>query len=515
MILVQPSFLVVTSVAFSVIQSLASGLSLAEPIRNANHIFNAIHHSMRQWGSTLDHNGMSLFIATVPAGTLLYHGGATKEPVTGLEWLAFEPDHATNFAGLTLSPMPLPPRFNLTHGTTRQQYRLVSQQGSTASSSQGSEPIVQDPVWRVPGALHVYSAKHDLRLLYIDGSAAAKSRRGTLDSTDLWILNDTSLTQFNEKRRAAQLCETAKSRWKGQIEGFIRMEAGFEIIMCSFQDSLDLDRVGIVPDMYTQTNLSRGEMIFPWIRAASRRYDGIGGSPPRVSLDYESFVTAYASPMQLFQRNENIPRIDYSNQATLLEMRLQLDRIVAMPLSRSSNGNGVNWQALTDMVVLEFGDALQYLVTLPSFSKSGIRLAQELTIMLRGFIDLQDRQRIVEINRCVQKFVPGSLNESSCTAHRAIHAVTDTICTNLFQILDSLPRYDANLRDDTDPSEQLENLHELITYLNWSVWKRCRGCGFGEICMIPMFPFGKTEDWKHPSCKKADQFDNQDDYWQT
>src|SRR3954451_7330658 len=65
---------------------------------NTNHIFNAIHSSMRQWGSSLNHNGMSFFLATVPAGTRLYHGGSTRDPVIGPEWLAFEAEHALMFA---------------------------------------------------------------------------------------------------------------------------------------------------------------------------------------------------------------------------------------------------------------------------------------------------------------------------------------------------------------------------------------------------------------------------------
>src|SRR3954468_7465721 len=67
-------------------------------IQHANHIFNAIHSSMRQWGSSLNHNGMSFFLATVPAGTRLYHGGSTRDPVIGPEWLAFEAEHALMFA---------------------------------------------------------------------------------------------------------------------------------------------------------------------------------------------------------------------------------------------------------------------------------------------------------------------------------------------------------------------------------------------------------------------------------
>lgn len=53
---------------------------------------------MRQWGSSLDHNGMSVFFATVPAYTEFYHGSSSSQPINGTQWLAFEPEHALNFA---------------------------------------------------------------------------------------------------------------------------------------------------------------------------------------------------------------------------------------------------------------------------------------------------------------------------------------------------------------------------------------------------------------------------------
>jgi hypothetical protein len=37
-------------------------------------------------------------MATVPADTQLYHGTPRKEVVKGMEWLAFEPEHALVFA---------------------------------------------------------------------------------------------------------------------------------------------------------------------------------------------------------------------------------------------------------------------------------------------------------------------------------------------------------------------------------------------------------------------------------
>ncbi|KAJ8109866.1 hypothetical protein OPT61_g7148 [Boeremia exigua] len=85
-------------------------------LSNANHIFNAIHSSMRQWGGSLNHNGMTMFLATVPEGTQLYHGTSSPDFVKGMQWLAFEPEHALIFAR---PPRQLPSggeRSRLSHG---------------------------------------------------------------------------------------------------------------------------------------------------------------------------------------------------------------------------------------------------------------------------------------------------------------------------------------------------------------------------------------------------------------
>jgi len=61
---------------------------------NSTRIFNAVSNAMRQFGSTLQHNGMSFAVATMPEDTELYHGNFSPYRINGTEWLAFEPEHA-------------------------------------------------------------------------------------------------------------------------------------------------------------------------------------------------------------------------------------------------------------------------------------------------------------------------------------------------------------------------------------------------------------------------------------
>jgi len=56
----------------------------------SSEIFNSINSALRQWGSSLKHNGMGFIPVMIPSGTFLYHGTDTKNRVKGMEWLAFE-----------------------------------------------------------------------------------------------------------------------------------------------------------------------------------------------------------------------------------------------------------------------------------------------------------------------------------------------------------------------------------------------------------------------------------------
>jgi hypothetical protein len=65
------------------------------------------------------------------------------------------------------------------------------------------------------------------RLLYIDGMSKVKTSMGTLDTQDLILRNDSFRTGRGGYERARGLCKLG-AEWG--TEGFIRMEAGFELI---------------------------------------------------------------------------------------------------------------------------------------------------------------------------------------------------------------------------------------------------------------------------------------------
>ncbi|EXJ53621.1 uncharacterized protein A1O5_13188 [Cladophialophora psammophila CBS 110553] len=492
-----------------------------DQVRNANHIFNAVHSSMRQWGSSIYHNGMSFFPALVPAGIQFYHGNPNQEPVQGLEWLAFEPEHAIIFARRFHRPYEalLPQTGKGTEIMNQPSFERISSSALKAAKfspnsmteSHDRHSILERPdIPQVdPGWLHTYRTKEATPLLYIDGMSAGKCDKGTLDSQDVLLLNASSDGggMLWERKRADGLCKLAYERWNGKIKGFIRMEAGFEIIMCSFSDSLDfvqsvragqLSPEGAAPDT---SEKSFDWAIWKWIKFVAARYDGIGGR--RVRLDYDHFFTAYTYDFDLFSGETDLPRLENTSAVALDRARDDVDKMVRSwdPLNTLDEKSQVDWQSITDMVVERYAGVLKYL--LGGKLTKVEDLLEELELILRVFIDSDARNKTAEVDRCVAQFNPVEGRISTSIVGGSIRAVTREICETLF----------AAFNADVTLSQAMDKLRSLTKYLDWSVWKKCPQCAFNEVCFIPMWPFGTAEDREHPRCRNSSESSGRMGYW--
>jgi len=508
--------------ALSIVSSAASGVgSTSSPIQgNANRIFNSIHHAMRQWGSSLDHNGMSMFFATVPAATEFYHGTHSEERVNGTEWLAFEPEHALLFAncrpppgeghrghpGPSLpSPQDLVPADYPNHN--EQDYRFVNQgNGRPNAHTSGRDSSASDGNL-CRGYLHTYRTKRDLRLLYLDGQSAAKSDKGTLDVQDM-ILRDSGSkidpTSENpdrhpvgppsEQSRAMELCRRAETEWGGKIDGILRMEAGFEVILCSFRDNLDLLR--IKQQLHRGSGLDSshpGEQL-NYYQAIAARFDGIGGH--RVSLDFARFVSVYAYANATEIDRDGLPRV--VNDTSIIEsIRGDVADMLTRP--RSGTAEDIDWQAVTDMIVARYADRIASLVSKSTITLDALRGG--LDRALRPFIDYGDRNVHEEVARCATQFLSPEAIASNSTAAVAVKTTYTHICQSLS---------DALTAETFDEATLL--IRNLKDWLAWSTWKRCVGCQVDEVCRVPIWPVGSKSDFEHPSCSNMTSTPI-NDYW--
>ncbi|KAI6907261.1 hypothetical protein KC318_g4733 [Hortaea werneckii] len=570
---------------------------------NANHVFNAIQSSMRQWGSSLNHNGMSIFLATVPKDVEFYHGNSNPHPVNGTQWLAFEPEHALVFArghgppggGDRRPGGPPRPKSDQSSRSTYQTGRQSIERNPIPPNQYGNEenedhrehdqppspPLPphhfgheqddrrnewepehtgdentrQKPIsapkrptssGKPSGYLHTYRTKHPLRLLYVDGQSAAKSTKGTLDMQDLVLLHENPpeeaveairrsrklsedeeynfgkfshdephATDFetcgepHEQRlsiapraedprrphgggplgegvRAERLCELARTEYKGRIDGILRMEAGFEIILCDFAQHLDVVSIAAAdPNTDGPGSDARSNDMLSYYQAVASRYDGIGGR--RVMLEYSNFLTLFADEDALYFDETGRPRVKNETQLIAPFRR----EIRDLALSDRTTDQGMDWQAVSDMITNRYADRIAYLASDEIEDVQDFRA--EAGRAIRPHIDYGNRNTSREIEHCSKYALPSTKPSESAKgvlAYDSIYTVNSVICRTLSEasVIDTL-------------AHGLTMMHGLESWLGWTNWKKCSSCGPHEVCFLPIWPAGDAKDFEHPRCR--------------
>ncbi|KAI0410878.1 hypothetical protein F5X98DRAFT_358656 [Xylaria grammica] len=483
----------------------------------APQIFNAVHNAMRQWGSSLHHNGMSFFLATVPEGVLFHHGNDSPLSPTEPEWLAYEIEHAEGFArGRWSGP------------------------GGGPGNGPGSEPgrrsqVILEAVDgdddEVHGYLHVYRTTRTMKYIYVDGMGAGKTSMGTLDSQDRilrgkkpdddeqapWIRDQGDKEPApkppsgggprDERQRATDLCELAQE-WG--LDGIIRMEAGFEIIQCDFSD---LEQVQALqrPDDNRPGPGHRGFGGLEQLRGLAERYQGIGSS--RTAIDYSSMVSAFFFPVNLTNpdsKRQDLPRLSSAEQDGLAGIKAYVAKMI--PERKDELSRTVDWQDVTDMIVARYADRLKFMA-------EGVHtlevMASEVNFLTNVFIDNRDEEDKADkaVERCTYFYLHSvsPVTEPDVLIKAALETTTHRICEVLLQVRQLVVDDPTPDRESLD--ESVGAVKALMEYLNWVRFKRCPPCAINEVCLIPMWPFGTVEQYNSPRCSNGTVFDGEENYW--
>ncbi|KAI4861900.1 hypothetical protein F4820DRAFT_42727 [Hypoxylon rubiginosum] len=496
--------LVTSSLALSsAVASDGFGPTLDSARKNGPQIFNALHNAMREFGSALHHNGMSLFPAIIPEGVTLYHGDGTEEVPKKPDWLAFEIEHAEAFARKWGRPR---------NDISGKQYPDPLELAIHAQLHEGDEPPKYPPPfdWK-PGYLHVYQARRPLNVLYIDGTSAGKTDMGTVDTQDILLLNQRDRTPWDDFGRADGLCSLARE-WK--IDGFIRMEPGFEIIYCDFTNGLRQLSANRRPEWDDPGNVNSSSIaMFEWARAAAQRYNGIGSS--RVLLDYSSMFSAFFYPTNLTNPNPErpeLPRLVGASGDELRVMREHLADSVARSISRGQRP--LNWQGVTDMIVTRYASRLPLIAQAVSIDI----LRGEVNHLLNTHIDYSegDDGFATAQQRCAEFYLqPVRVRTpQDQLIYAAIESTAAVICAALFEAR-KLVVEDSDTDESTAFSAAKDVVKTLMETLSWSEWKECGRCQPDEVCFIAMWPFGDVEDHYNPSCLNYTTIGGRNNYWRT
>lgn len=503
-------------------------------------IFNAIHDSMRQWGASLHHNGMSFFLATVPEGVIFHHGNNDEKSPEDPDWLAYEIEHAEHFARGGRGPPgggkgpgrggpPGPPAVgSMEYGTG--QFPIVEDHASMGPKSLAPDDDQPEP--QKGGWLHTYRTTRPLRYLYVDGMGGGKSTIGTLDSQDYLLRGTRKVFSFDEKKdrshekrtsdgvhqkrtggpmdeqaRAVELCALCKD-WN--LAGVIRMEAGFEIIQCNFTEGLEqvqaLQRPGAGGG-------GPGGFGIEFIRGISERYYDIGSS--RTTVDYSSMVSAYFFPVNITNpdpKRPDLPRLVNTTDSELAAIQKYLNYTISDRIE--DRARTVDWQDVTDLIVSRYADRIKFMAQ--KMSTVG-QIASELDFLLTVYLDYSGRdsdQVSAAIERCATFYLHGvdPATESDHLIHAAIRTTTSELCTKLFEVREIVTR-DSDLEDSEKVSKSLSILTALMDRLQWARFKSCGGCDVDEVCLIPMWPSGTKEDYDSPRCVNSTVRDGGESYW--
>jgi len=323
------------------------------------------------------------------------------------------------------------------------------------------------PCWPV-GYFHTYRTKRSLQLLYLDGQAAAKSSFGTQDTQDKVLLADIDLGHdhmiLREYRRAHELCKLSANAWNNRIDGFVRMEGGFELILCSFLQNLD-----VVSIIKPETAAYGSRWWFNYDLAIGADFDGTAQG--KMKLDFSKFISAFSYDGLVVDDKLGRPRIN-NGSIQLDVMRNDITNMIMR--KETSPGSEYDWQPIADAVISRYAKRIEIITSGLLTDLESLQI--DLYSAIQPFVDYKHRNTTEEMRRCTGQLLPKKSRRGESTAARAVLDVLTMICSTFLQ---------ASIETNYDVA--LSHVRELKRNLNWQTWKRCPQCGDFEVCMLPVW----------------------------
>ncbi|KII89777.1 hypothetical protein PLICRDRAFT_174614 [Plicaturopsis crispa FD-325 SS-3] len=415
---------------------------------NAHLIFHSVASLLQQWPNTIYPNGHSLVPATIPAGTLLYHARKDPCPPPRTEWLAFDVEYS---------------------------YEVMA--------TWGSETF-----------LSTYHSTRTLRTLYIDGGSSVLGDTGPLDSQSalIWgnVSRDTQQSNRLERVRAEKLCDLGKDLG---FEGVVRMNAGFELLWCDFDEGLELishinitdpysnftrstSHEGCSNDAYTPDacdlapDLCNAEWPLPvtgpfaslgkWERqrAATWHYNAPGELRVQPDLTglisfYDPAVTSLVSQRALPRHRQRLLGI---SPGDVEYIRIRLREVLMrkrVERWRTGGGSGIEWTHMVHSVLQRYGDRLAELryvlnsTAMPNCAvDTAVRARSVMYPLVMPYLDLatypdsgSNKTDWLDLGkfRCRSAFTSGIRRRSDVLTHsevlilNSIEGVLERICATL------------------------------------------------------------------------------------
>ncbi|KAG5636230.1 hypothetical protein H0H81_008737, partial [Sphagnurus paluster] len=372
-----------------------------------------------------------------------------------------------------------------------------------------------------------------LKVLYFDGSSAAKMKGGPLDSQDiLWW--GQPFTEWDERSRINGLCEWGK---QFGLDGFVS-----EVMLCDFSEGLQIvSKLNLVssrnPRRHTSDNIAFADELSQLMTTVIETGSWHNHYPgdPRIELDFSRLVSFYdtsLAPSLVPSRRQQKRYEHRPGGVSAIDVQAVRQRL-ADALTTTGNGSGIQWKSLFRIITLRYADRLEmirYLLntTEAETSRSPVETAklvqQQLRISLTPYIimgavpvdeDAGPRNHSWTapiFKHCAvthTDFIPSSPTIASSltpSEQLILGAIRDTnkeICRvtvkmwaeGVYKGLDPVLKQPSSSVPSPDGVGSLmyewkNEIDRLFKWLDWSVWAKCRpACGFEEMCYLPTWPF--------------------------
>ncbi|KAF9258265.1 hypothetical protein L218DRAFT_948509 [Marasmius fiardii PR-910] len=465
---------------------------LPNPKNTGHLIFNVANSLLQTWPNTRYRNDLSSVIltrvalhasghtlvpGTIPPNTLLYHGRSDNNFPNGSDWTSVDPEHSYLFCRL------------------------------------------DEECWHL-----ALVTTRTLRVLYFDGSSAVKMRGGSMDTQDLMLWGKARDEEtFHEQERLALLCKN----WGREfgIDGFVRMEMDFEVMLCEMSPKGGLETVSFVrlyapPQTPEDVHFRNFELIHS--NSQHNYYPG----ETRVKLDLSRLVTLY--DVRLWSPSTPYPlendRFDHRAAGPWVDVeafRRRVREVLREGSKGENGGSGTDWRALMNVIVKRYGtrlETLRYILDRQPASEQelddvAMKAFAQLDVMLTPYIVTDappnrnsssyslDRGWTSPIfEMCSTSYtehirkLERNLTQSERLLLEAIRETTREICRVLVKswklgyLAGAPPDSHVISRDIVETWR--EDIIGLMRWLDWSIWVRCSPpCMAEELCYLPTWPF--------------------------
>ncbi|KAG8880171.1 hypothetical protein FRB97_001002 [Tulasnella sp. 331] len=405
-----------------------------------NLIFNSLNGLLKHQPNALYRNGHAIIAGTVAPGTLLYHSSrlnCTGLPPTTLEWVSFDPEHSYLFGSM----------------------------------------------------MYTFQVVKPLKILYFDGSSATKMPSGPVDTQEILAHGEVSEWGHeskwgDERTRLFELCDWGK---EFGLDGFVRMEFDFEIMLCNFASMEVVSALDLLP-VHANTGQQPEcplESTDP-LDTDDRSKDD--SSPKSQSPEAQENPLPTSNPPRQGKRRVQHPTIPTEWVGSLPSERTLLIEAI----------QAGNWHDLAGLAHYVHLDYTRF-VTFFDPKYESLTLARRIQ---HGKGAFRSASLAPTIRHCSNVFTSRILSSTLTSSERLIKSSVETVAGEICRTLGViwLEAFDVESKDEKEKTtlvakwrDEVERLMDWLGWANWAHFMICEPACGPHVSDIPI-PRDQMED---------------------